>query len=52
MIISNSFEKGPETWCSYEYHASTVAGHPGHMEGRGRSGKRRLRVGGSIPLEL
>ncbi len=26
MIISNSFEKGPETWCSYEYHASMVAG--------------------------
>ncbi len=26
MIITNSFEKGPEAWCSYEYHASMVAG--------------------------
>ena len=26
MIISNSFERGPEGWCSYEYHASMVAG--------------------------
>ena len=26
MIISNSFERGPEGWCSYDYHASVVAG--------------------------
>lgn len=26
MIIHNSFDKGPEGWCSYDYHASIVAG--------------------------
>lgn len=26
MIIRNSFGCGPEGWCSYEYHASMVAG--------------------------
>jgi len=24
--MKNSFEKGPEGWCSYDYHASVVAG--------------------------
>ena len=24
--VVNTFEKGPESWCSYEYHASVVAG--------------------------
>jgi hypothetical protein len=27
MTVANTFEKGPEGWCSYEYHASVVAGH-------------------------
>ena len=26
MTVTNTFEKGPEGWCSYEYHASVVAG--------------------------
>ena len=26
MTVVNTFEKGPEGWCSYEYHASVVAG--------------------------
>ena len=26
MTITNTFEIGPEGWCSYEYHASVVAG--------------------------
>jgi hypothetical protein len=26
MIIKNSFEKGPEAWCSYDYHSSVIAG--------------------------
>jgi hypothetical protein len=25
-MIRNSFEKGPEGWCSYDYHASMVGG--------------------------
>ena len=25
-MISNSFERGPECWCSYDYHASVVSG--------------------------
>ena len=25
-MIENSFERGPEGWCSYDYHASIVAG--------------------------
>ena len=25
-MIKNSFEKGPEGWCSYDYHESIVAG--------------------------
>jgi len=24
--LRNSFAKGPEGWCSYDYHASMVAG--------------------------
>ena len=24
--MKNSFDKGPESWCSYDYHASIVAG--------------------------
>ena len=25
-MVQNSFAKGPEGWCSYDYHASMVAG--------------------------
>ena len=25
-MVKNSFAKGPESWCSYDYHASMVAG--------------------------
>ena len=25
-MVKNSFDKGPEGWCSYDYHASIVAG--------------------------
>jgi hypothetical protein len=25
-MVRNSFDKGPEAWCSYDYHASIVAG--------------------------
>ena len=25
-MISNSFDRGPESWCSYDYHASMVSG--------------------------
>ena len=25
-MVTNRFEKGPEGWCSYDYHASVVAG--------------------------
>ncbi len=27
-MIENSFDKGPEGWCSYDYHWSIVAGGP------------------------
>ena len=26
MAVVNTFEKGPEGWCSYDYHASIIAG--------------------------
>ena len=26
VMISNHFVRGPESWCSYDYHASMVAG--------------------------
>jgi hypothetical protein len=26
MTVVNTFEKGPEGWCSYDYHASIIAG--------------------------
>ena len=25
-MVKNCFDKGPESWCSYDYHASIVAG--------------------------
>ena len=25
-MVTNSFAKGPEGWCSYDYHASVIAG--------------------------
>jgi len=26
MVVKNVFDKGPESWCSYDYHASVVTG--------------------------
>ena len=26
ISVKNTFERGPEGWCSYEYHASVIAG--------------------------
>ena len=26
VLVQNSFEKGPQSWCSYDYHASMVSG--------------------------
>ncbi len=26
MLVKNVFDKGPESWCSYDYHASVVSG--------------------------
>jgi len=26
LILRNSFDIGPESWCSYDYHASVIAG--------------------------
>ena len=25
-MVKNGFDKGPEGWCSYDYHASVVSG--------------------------
>ncbi|MSP11475.1 MAG: hypothetical protein EXR62_00825 [Chloroflexi bacterium] len=30
-MIKNSFEKGPENWCTYDYHASVIASGPSIM---------------------
>jgi len=37
MIIHNTFDKGPESWCSYDYHHCIISG----------SGKREIFVLGS-----
>ena len=26
MVVKNVFDKGPESWCSYDYHGSVVTG--------------------------
>ena len=40
MVVKNVFDKGPESWCSYDYHASVVTGRGrvfvlGNWEGEG-----------------